>query len=93
MAAAFPHLKLAHYRNQLLYWFLPESICLLCLVEHKELPLTELKRLFINVCMALGKEFVLPQVSMDQVRVLIIIGTSTFMYQLSHSFFYSYSMM
>lgn len=31
------HLKLAHYRNKLLHWFLPEAFLLLCLLRLPEL--------------------------------------------------------
>ena len=37
LGEGFEHLKLAHYRNQLLHWFLPEAFLLLCLLRLPEL--------------------------------------------------------
>ena len=73
MNESFPYLKLAHYRNQLLHWFVLESIFLLCFGNRKTLPASEVKRLFLTLIKALAKEFVLPQIPAEQVIRLIVL--------------------
>ena len=69
MNASFPYLKLAHYRNQLLNWYVPESMFLLCLLGHHERKLSEIRRLFATLSKALSREFVLPQIPTNLVRI------------------------
>ena len=72
MDASFPYLKLTHYRNQLLHWFVPESMFLLCIVGCHEMKLSEISRLFGTLSNALSREFVLPQIPTDLVRIILI---------------------
>jgi hypothetical protein len=58
---AFVYLKLAHYRNQILNWFVLESMLLLCLQGQIDITIDILKRKFYAIHMAVCKEFILPQ--------------------------------
>ncbi|XP_019849514.1 PREDICTED: dihydroxyacetone phosphate acyltransferase-like [Amphimedon queenslandica] len=63
----YTELILGHYRNQLIHWFISESIMLTCINGISDIELDVLKKRFILLSQSLCKEFILPPGPMEKV--------------------------